>query len=311
MFCYVVFVLLLSCIVPIAASNATELAPPFSDLSLREPDEPARIPPAVYDKTGPAPNWVVSQWSIPGGKLSAFVRSSGQDGDTIFHASAAAASVKVKRNGDHEVIDLAQNGTVLPCRNKSGTPRESDLFLSPAAPLRGKDAAQPYRLSELKSLHQTVDMTVTEGERLSGDVQSCDLNMGSALTSVILKDMAAKQTIFYQLKLNIVCFADTAAYIAKCRRKPARMAVFWGKPPRFGVDDFLPLLGEPFLQTGEARHSNVDLLPRLLTFVRLIPAIDQDLSHWTLSGIYIGQHIWGKVLLSTEWRAFNLTAVPN
>jgi len=51
------------------------------------------------------------------------------------------------------------------------------------------------------------------------------------------------------------------------------------------------------------------LLPRL---TRLLlsgeTGLDRDLSHWVVDGAYHGSHIWGDVVLSTEWNGYHLVA---
>jgi hypothetical protein len=77
------------------------------------------------------------------------------------------------------------------------------------------------------------------------------------------------------------------------------------------VDDWLPLLGQPFLAEGERREIAVDLLPRLRQLIASGPEeMDHDPAHWVIDSAYAGQHIWGDFRLASAWDGFQLVAQP-
>jgi hypothetical protein len=58
----------------------------------------------------------------------------------------------------------------------------------------------------------------------------------------------------------------------------------------------MPLTGQRTVDPGEIRSIDMDVLPRHKLVIETEPGdIDRDPSHWVLSGVYLGQHIWGDV----------------
>ncbi len=299
-----------------ATAHAAELRllQPFGIFALREPpDPPPPGGPFTYSVTGSAPNWFISQWNIPGEKMSPFLRSTTGD-STVFEAHAAAASVRIVAAGPATTVTLEQNGAILPCSKADGRPREFDLFISPGkllGPAGGAEtnsAGLSVSLAGADSLIETAAIA-PRFARIEQD-KGCATNKANDMIALILYDKAVRpaQTFFYQLALNRFCGRASVARTRECAGPPPSYNFFSNRSP-FGADDFLPLVGAPFIRSGEQQSFRVDVLPRLKQIINAGPPnMDHDVSHWVVDGLYAGQHIYGDVVLSTEWRDFQITA---
>jgi hypothetical protein len=294
-----------------ARSGEIDLMAPIAGLALREPPDPPRPGERpFYSETAPNPNWNVAQWNIPREKLSSFARRGGR-----FEASAPAARILATLDGAAELA-LAQDGSVLPCTVADGAPREFDLFLGPNGPdLAGAGAvgwlangAKAPALSELNRL--TLHATASYGGSLAPTNKGCGVNQGGVLLALILSNPEASppQTLFYQLHLGRVCGTGDPAHDASCRAPPQRQVYFFAQNP-FGVDDYLPLAGEPWLDRDEERAVRTDVLPRLMTaLAEAPPGMERDPARWRVTGFYAGQNIWGDIRLSTRWSGLRVVA---
>ncbi len=264
--------------------------------------------PTEYGASGAAPNWGIAQWGAPG-RLPPF-KVTQQGGDTISSSVSPGASVVVKRGPDGtESYTLSQNGAVLPCETASGSPREFDLLASPdvSASPSGDISAYHVRSNGIAlsaMSHLRVRATVSMHYADISVPKSCGVSQGGVLISVILNNLVSHQTLFYQLGLGSLCGPQPAARGVMCMNAQTHPhSNFFFKTNPFGVDDALPLLGQPWLTNGETRTINADILPRLLLFVRNgPPGMDHDPAHWVLGSYYNGQHIWGDVSLTSTWQ---------
>ncbi len=297
------------------AGNAapTPLVAPFGDFNLRDPTEPVRPgPPVFYDATSREAGWQIVQWDMPGGPLSRFSRS--VSGDTeIIGAAAPAAAVRIIRGPQRRAIEMVQDGAVLPCTDKHGAPRESDLFFGPkdrSAPGPNALATNPIPLARLRSLV----LATTAGVRYETTAypKGCPVNQGTAIAALVLNNPTRHpaQTLFYKVSLNPPCGPGPAARVRACQAG-TKAAGFYFKRNPFGVDDWLPLLGQPFLAEGERREITLDLLPRLRQLIASGPEqMDHDPAHWVVDTVYAGQHIWGDFRLESTWERFQILADP-
>ncbi len=283
----------LACALP---ATAQSLLPPFNGFALDEPpDPPPHGAPAHYGATAPQAAWVIAQWNIPGGKLSVFA----PDGSGAFKADSTEAHVQVTPGAG--TINFHQTGAVLPCSSSNGSPRESDLFFAPA----GSRLVKLVPLEGLGGLQQQAVVTL-QAAVLANAV--CKVNLGYAVLAVTLVDRKVQpaQVFFYQLELSQLCQVPAGA--PACPSAHSHM-YYYGRKNPYGADDYLPLAGRPYLASGETARLSINLLPRLITALQDGPAgIDRDPSHWVVSSAYYGQHIWGKVELSTSWSDVKLTA---
>ena len=121
----------------------------------------------------------------------------------MFTSHADEADVEIVRGARSSTVSLSQDGAVLPCTQPSGTPRESDLFISPHGGTALSAAAADIPLSRYQSL--TLHLTVTAAGGPSRAPKGCDTDRGSSMVAVVLHNTATRQTLFYQLTLSIVC----------------------------------------------------------------------------------------------------------
>jgi hypothetical protein len=211
---------------------------------------------------------------------------------------------------------LSQNGAALPCINPAGKPRELDLFISP----NGPNAKPPRRsamplsgpnsplLGQMQNLF--ADVTVSVSGQVSTATR-CAVNKGSPTAAVILHNThtTPPQTLFYQLILRPFCADEPGIAPPNCVAQQHHLEPFARENP-FGVNDYLTRLGQPYLELGVARHLRVNLLPALKqALTGVSAALDADPSHWVVDGVYLGQIIFGDVLLRSDWQAFRLEAI--
>ena len=287
------------------------LLSPLDDFALRDPAEAVRPgSPVFYDATGPDAGWHIVQWDIPGGRLPPFLRFKSGDVE-VMDSAAPEASVRIVRSPRRQAIELAQRGEVLPCTDRHGAPRESDLFFGPkdrAAPGAHALTTGPLSLGKIKSLVLTT--TVSVRYRVAAFRKGCTVNQGAAIVAIILNNLTSHppQTLFYKISLNAPCGPGPVARVRTCRAG-TKAAGFYFKRNPFGVDDWLPLLGQPFLAAGERRGIALDLLPRLRQLIVSGPGdMDHDPTHWAVDNAYAGQHIWGDFRLASTWEGFQLLA---
>ncbi len=254
-----------------------------------------------YGATGPNPHWTIAQWNIPGQKLTPFARQD-EAGQTEFNATAPEASVKVLETADGMQVQLSQDGAQLPCDNPGNRPRESDLFIgSKIIPAQFEKTP----LSQMTALRQIVWVASTGAP--TNPPKNCSLNAGAGIISVVLADKAVHpaQIFFYQLDVSEVCREEPGS--RSCNRSHNDLA-YYAKTNPFGVGDYLPILGTSYA-AGSLKKIDVDILPRLAKAISEgPPALDHDLSHWRVGGVYGGQLIWGDVKLTTTWRGYRLVA---
>ena len=307
---------ILLCLIPLAVMAQVDLLQPIHNIALKAPpDPPPPGGPKFYSRTGPDPNWSVDQWNIPDGALSPFTAQI-VDGNTVYYSSAPEASVKIIQGRQGTQIDLAQNGEVLPCMTKTGLPRESDLLLSansspvnsPGVPGMALEGRSNPSLSVLSSLRFKANLVVTEGVIRAG--KECGVSQGSALLGIILSDAQShpQQTMFYQLSFDRLCGIQPRGRDKLCHEM-RRTPLFFSRKNPYGVADFLPLLGIPFMHGHDHLHLDFDVLPRLQEIIQTGPeGSDHNLSHWVVSGLYVGQAIWGGVTLGSSWQGIRLLA---
>ncbi|MGC9270369.1 hypothetical protein [Acidiphilium sp.] len=164
-------------------------------------------------------------------------------------------------------------------------------------------------LGEMSQLEQSMTVSVNRGVATSD--KHCVVNQGSALAALVLTDNARRpvQTLFYQLTLYRLCGSGPVARVRLCNATPQKVTWFFSQNP-FGVADFLPLAGQKFLRAGEVRQLRINLLPRLRDVIAHAPkTMDHNLNHWKVGGVYIGQNIWGDVVLQSRWSGYRLVAI--
>jgi hypothetical protein len=298
-----------------SAESRSMFKPPF-DFSIRDSREPpAPGGPRPYTATGPDSAWSVIAWNIPDGDLPPFQRSK-SGADTVFVSRAAEATVTVIQQPDGQArYSFSQDGAALPCNTPEGKPRESDLFAHPNG-ARNQFETSAYlakigsiKINDLKSLISVA--TLSYSAQLSVPHRECPVAQGAAVIALILRDFVDRQTLFYQMELSQACGLQPGPRAARCERlSRAPRPNFFARQTPFGIDDPLPLHGQPFLADGETRKLSIDLLPRVKIAIATGPqGMSRDPSHWTVTGYYNGQIIFGGLRLETTWTDVSLIAV--
>jgi hypothetical protein len=299
----------------LAQAVPQDLLVPIGNVGLLQPSS-AHGPGGAkfYSWTGPAPNWRVAQWNMPGTELSPFTTAT-SGGATVYSTASQEASVTISQSNNGTEVNFAQNGTVLPCETANGKGRESDLFIAPNsdhpnAPGVPGIVAHPV-LSSLASLTISAQITVTDG--LTATSKGCPVNQAGALAAVVLRNIApgVHQTLFYQLTFSKFCGPGTVTRVKICNAI-AQQPQFYFKTNPFGANDLAAPLGIAMLSSSDTRTVNVDVLPRLKMAIETGPPdVDRDLSHWVVGGFYLGQHIWGDVTMQSSWQNIHLLAATN
>lgn len=298
-----------------AKANQQTLVAPIGNIGiLQAPDPPPPGGPHVYGATGPSPNWSIAQWNIPGGQLSAFRSSDATNNEWV--ASSAEAKVSVSGPLKNRSVTLWQDGAVLPCTTSAGKPRESDLFLSansgglhaPSILAMEQKGRSTETLSELQALMIKAQISILEG--LSKTQKGCEVNQGSALIGLILTSdvHSHKQTLFYKVILDKLCGLQSPERAKTCAAAQAEQ-VYYARDNPYGVNDFLNLIGGSLMSGQSQRSLELNLLPRLIEAIKNGPKdMDRNPSHWSVTGFYVGQAIWGDVTLRSSWINLQLLA---
>jgi hypothetical protein len=154
-----------------------------------------------------------------------------------------------------------------------------------------------------------VDVAVTVRGRVSA-ATGCAVNKGSPIAALILHNGHTQpaQTLFYQVILRPFCPGEPS-YDHPCSTQRRRLEPFAQTNP-FGVNDYITRLGQEYLPLGITRHLRVDLLPALeQALASTSRSLDSDPSHWIVDDVYLGQIVFGDVVLQSDWQGFRLEAV--
>ena len=298
-----------------SATSRSMFKPPF-DFSIRDSRQPsAPGGPRPYTATGLNAAWSVIAWNIPGGDLPSFQRSK-KGADTIFVSHAAEASVTVEQQPDGQArYSFSQDGAALPCNTSEGRPRESDLFAHPnEAQNKFETNAHLAKTGSVKinNLASLISVaTLSYSARLSVPHRECPVAQGAAVIALILRDPVDRQTLFYQVELSQACGLQPDPRAARCEHlAKVPRPNFFARTAPFGIDDPLPLHEQPFLSNGETKKLSIDLLPRMKAAIAAGPeGMSRDPSHWTVTGYYNGQIIFGGLRMETTWANVSLIAV--
>jgi hypothetical protein len=219
--------------------------------------------------------------------------------------------------------ELRQTTANLPCSKTFASgrqlPDEFDLFaqgLRQMAPAAANVAAGPRRpsLAAALAVRHSIDVQIIEARPLDN---ACPHTMANMLTAIVLANRAAKQTFYYQIYLGR--FEASGRNLVAVRATPAwfrtGQSAQSGGRGSFGYDDNVwSNYGLEPAAPGMKLHAALNLLPRLRAIIAQGRryGMDQDLSHWQVSGSYHGQNAFGHVVASSRWSGFSLTVVtPN
>jgi len=145
-------------------------------------------------------------------------------------------------------------------------------------------------------------------ESRQGEPGECQIDQNQAITSLVFSNRLHRQTLFYQLTLHQDGRrAEGPFWWAAGKTGVGGWASTKGEA-RFGFQDRLDKFGLREPEIGDRLDLDVDLLTRIrqvITEGRKY-GMDQDLSHWFFSGVYIGQSLWGHGSLATSWTSYEL-----
>eukprot|EP01116_Phalansterium_solitarium_P007353 TRINITY_DN19994_c0_g1_i1.p1 TRINITY_DN19994_c0_g1~~TRINITY_DN19994_c0_g1_i1.p1 ORF type:complete len:368 (+),score=81.02 TRINITY_DN19994_c0_g1_i1:148-1104(+) len=288
------------------------------------------LDPVVFDHSleGPvgagASNWLIAQWLIPNGLNPAsvnFSRGSCMLDSVVWNLANQDARVCLGNSSAHSglALELAQQGDEVPCGN------EFDLFVSPVDSNYPAYAQNVLPLSQMPSLASlasvtfgfTASLVYSQITPRCGPAGSCgpsgELDYGYAVAALTLDNVAAGQTLFYQIMLYDSRQDTPACGNGNDPCVQSREWFFTTNP--WGVSDAI-------VNFDGAACLRVDPLPRAYTLdvlPALVSALKQgaqyglspDASGWQVSGLYVGLGLQGSVTQTVIVSNISLYAQPN
>jgi hypothetical protein len=211
--------------------------------------------------------------------------------------------------------ELAQDASILSCEKLYPSGRqlvtEFDLLASPnnrrvsgvpqATTMPGPDLAHAAQVK--------ADIRLDIRDAQAADT-ACRVTQTIFLFALVLTNVTQRQTIFYQIRLGL---ARPATAFAKAH--PPESAWFFtgtniqaGGTGQFGFGDNVTSLGQSWTEPGQQQTYHLDLLGRLRWLIARGSqhGLDQDLSHWHLTGTYHGQAVMGHMRNDAIWSDFSL-----
>ena len=223
------------------------------------------------------------------------------------------ADVEVEPDGSYL---LHQHSTALPCERVYASGRrlvnEFDLFASLGGS-RQSDAVPAGRSDDPPTLARATHVI----HRINIDIMradaydlACRTTQTGFLTAVVLTNPVARQTMFYQIRLALLSLrlSGKRSIDAPSNWFAKGVNSQNGLRGQFGIGDPASLFDQPSAQVGHAASFRFDLLPRLVELIRQgAPyGMDQDLSHWRVTGTYHGNNVFGHVDSEARWSGFKL-----
>jgi len=114
-----------------------------------------------------------------------------------------------------------------------------------------------------------------------------------ATAALTLDSLETKQTLFYQIML----YDTRQTQNCSPNENPCLQGSYWFFPTNpYGVNFNAANFGAPCLGPMAGRvHYNLDVLPTLMHAITSGPSgLDANLSHWKISGMYIGTGLQGQ-----------------
>jgi hypothetical protein len=139
---------------------------------------------------------------------------------------------------------------------------------------------------------------------------ACKVSQTIFTAAVVITNVPSHQTLFYQLRLGLVRAPSKGG-------AATRLAPNWfftgtntqaGVTGQFGFGDNVTSYGQTWTEVGSPHVYHVDMLPRIKWLIAQGAryGLDQDLSHWRVTGTYHGQGIMGHVRNDAVWGQFAL-----
>jgi hypothetical protein len=282
-----------------AVSSEQPVYAPATGLWLAPSDHSKRL----YGPTSPDANWKVAQWNIPADLPPFADGASGNDYASVVFAGA----------GGYTLEQTTQN---FPCEKKYPSGRtlvnELDLF---ASPNNQNDVGYPSAalhnrasLAALHHVHHEIDLDLLSVSVVDGD---CPITQVGFVTALVLTNQKARQTLFYQLRPAVLRYRDGVM-----STKMTEPGWFFtgenlqaGGHGQYGFSDNVGALGAAEATPGSTMAYSFELLPRLVEVIERgsDKGLDQDISHWILSGTFHGMGAFGHVHVRARWSGFVLT----
>jgi len=259
----------------------------------------------LYGPSRPDANWNISPWDIPE-DLPAF------DGTGVSRNAWA----RVAWLGDAR-YDLSQEAATLPCERvfPSGA-RLVDEFDLLASPNNANVPRYPQAIADNQAV-------LADTSRIEADISlwiktaeivdtACAVSKTFFIYAVVISNPVRHQYFFYQLRLAF--FTSSGSSVVNGEATPGWFFtgknIQSGRSGHWGYGDNISSFGQPWAQVGRPQSYSVDLLPRLRSLIEegARTGLDQDLSHWRLTGTYHGQIAMGHVRNQAEWSGFSLKA---
>ncbi len=316
-----------------AAQAATTVSPffnPTGDAILAPTPVNGVFP--VSSATGPQANWLVEQWGNPDTLLAPFVKKPNTGTASYWLSSNGRGQVQAEKTASGQfIMQLHQDGSTLNC-GATGAPLEDDLFLAP----NSKSINPTYPSATLTDSNPSVNLTIGSMTALQvkgwvrisktwtpAAASRCSANQSSLLWSVILKNTAVtpSQILYYQIGLTgLFCAPGTDPsiyrnclaykpvpqfYLAEALLNSQGQIAHY----QYGLEEPITVLNLSLQKPSSTPTIyNFNLLPRLTTIIKAgspavagVAPMDTDPTHWRISSIYFGSHIWGDIGLESYW----------
>lgn len=260
------------------------------------------------DSSAPPATWYVAQWNIP----QELVGSKTVTPGAAWNISNQYGRVAyIPGTGGYE---LAQSGSTSPA---CGT--EYDLFLEPTDnanyPGYPLGIIPSGALSAISSIKMRAGINVTY-EAVSSRCATPNVNYVAYIASLVLSNTVNSQTLFVQIDMRDSRPTQNN-YRSWC---PGYETDAY--PKQFCEDTDIRAFGAPALVPGAGRILyNIDLYSELRSLIQTghvksmassgnsyDVSLDTDLSHWNISGLYVGQTLQGGAVATSQWDLIDISA---
>ena len=276
----------------------------------------------VEYSTGSDANWNVLSWGQPSGVIwNPFSIQDQSSTSKVFSSSTLKTShdpmtVSFQINPKTDAwtsTTLGQTATTT-CQDSGDNPIEFDLFVQPNSsafvptnpsgilPPSGYPGGALPNLGEITTIEFKGTATVVKASQSTSSID-CGVNQSGAMVSLVLNSTNG-QTLYYQLDLSLECYPGAFSGEGCYGYKPTEY-FFSGSNP-YGIDDPISSYsGQSLLAPGHSINmSSLNLASRLKNLIESGSpdgTMNTHLADWFITGMYFGQHAWGRANLETKW----------